>query len=258
MAREKREKRPKRTAAPEMRPSQAERSPDVAPEYPAEKREGGRWTKGGPSPCPGGRGLASVQLARKVREVVNVDELVRGLWEVATGRARFTCVEIGRVAPAAEGAPAVDGPITYKAWPSPELQLAAKRELRAWGWGKGFPAAADLLEEREPLAGPVEMDEAALLRHGMEATAGILAELRGHVAAGGLPDPQLVQGLRGALEALASIHKQRQAVEAQDEVSRMSLEQVVAQALAKMPAEVLEAELARRRSPAADAGGSAS
>lgn len=249
MSEQQKKPRRKRAARPEIRPGQAApRAPDAAPEYPEEKRAGGRWTKGGPSPCPGGRGLASVQLARRVRELVDVDELIQGLWAMATGRARFQYVEIGRVA-GPEGAPAVDGPITYEAGPSPELQLAARRELRQWGFGKGFPAAADLLEAREQVAVPAGVDEATLLQQGLEATAGILAELRGHVAAGGLPDAQLVQGLRGALEALASIHKQRKAVEAMDEVSRMTLEQVVGQALAKMPAEVLEAELARRKAP---------
>lgn len=234
---------------PEIRPSQASapRAPDAAPEYPPELRDGGRWTKGGPSPFPGGRGLASVKLARRVREIVDLDELIRGTWEIATGRARFQYVEIGRVASATEGAPAVDGPIVYEAGPSPELQLAARRELRQWGYGKGFPAAADLIEAREPATEPMELDEAALLRQGLEATAGILSELRGHVRAGGLPDPQIVQGLRGALEALASIHKQTREVERMDPVSRMPLDQVLAAALEKMPAAVLEAELARRK-----------
>jgi hypothetical protein len=249
-----RKPRAKRGAQPEIRPSQVEppESPPAEPEgppaaelYPYELRKGGQWSKGGPSPCPGGRGLASVQLARIVRRIADPERLARKVESIAMGTAQFRIVHIGRVDKDK------DGPIVVTEGPSPELQLAAARELRAWGWGKGFPAAADLLEApAEPQgqsAAPTEPDASDMLGQALTATAGILSGIHAHVLAGGQPSAELVRELRGTLEALASIHKQQAEVEKRDAVARMGLSEIMATALAQLPEDAIRAELERRR-----------
>lgn len=241
-------RRGKRAAQPEIRPSQVNASPPepeatpAAELYPYELRRNGQWSRGGPSPCPGGRGLASVQLARIVRRIADPEKLVRRVESIAMGTAQFRIVHIGRVDKDK------DGPITVDEGPSPELQLAASRELRAWGWGKSFSAAADLLEAspEEKAQGPADPDASDMLAQALTATAGILSGIHAHVQAGGQPSAELVRELRGTLEALAAIHKQQAEVEKRDAVAKMGLAEIMAAALAQLPEAQLRAELERR------------
>ncbi len=227
--------------APEFRQDSGPETPEV-PEYPAEAREGGRWTAGGPSPCPGGRGLANTRFARRVREATkDGGDIVDFHLEVLGGTAKMNeVVSVKDV-----------GPVLFERGPNiTERQMSAKA-LREWGWGKALPSSQ--MVDPDELERPAATDgsPAAVLDVASTALAEVVLTIRAMVQQGALPSPELVQALGTTSSAFATLAKERRELDKADPASKLPTEELRKQALAAMSEDELREELQRRKAGAA-------
>lgn len=207
------------------------------PEYPAESRESGKWTAGGPSPCPGGRGLASTRFARRVREATkDGEDIVSFHLGVLDGTKKMNeVVSVKDV-----------GPVLFERGPNiTERQMSAKA-LREWGWGKALPSSQ--MVDPDELERPAATDgsPAAVLDVASTALAEVVLTIRAMVQQGALPSPELVQALGTTSSAFATLAKERRELDKADPASKLPTEELRKQALAAMSEDELREELRRR------------
>ena len=168
--------RPKRkTTRPEFRDDSGGAAPTSPAEYPVEAREGGRWTKGGPSPCPGGRGLANTRFARRVREATKDGaDIVDFHLRVLSGDARMD--EVVNVKDS--------GPTLFERGPNIFERQTSAKSLREWGWGKALPSSQ--------MVDPEELEQVPTADASPGAVLDVVGVLEGCVQLVDMPDQTLV------------------------------------------------------------------
>ena len=213
-----------------------------AVEYPAEARDGrGRWTKDGPSPCPGGRGLAGQRFSRYVREVTGNGQLLADrLVAIVQGSVQVEEIHVVRQ-PGKEAGEKLE---TVRRPPNVREVTDAARALKEWGLGKAV-ASSQMVDPAELGEAPaVSTEPAALLLEARETLAALLGLLRRLVQAGEAPSTELIQAVREATVTFQQLEKERRAQEAAQGVEGLAAEQLVEQLMGQLPPALLGQALA--------------
>lgn len=218
-----------------------------APEVP--RSATGQWVQGGPSPCPGGRGLANANLARAIRDATNNGAtLVQVHLAIVELRARVVEAHVVRQ-PGKESGEEIR--LVERPPSVAEVQRSAEA-LRTWGWGKALSGSQLVLPEEVSLSPAATTPEALAARAG--STLARLLELTVAQAEGGMmPSAELLGALGTTASAVATLQKEaREAAKEAAEAERKAREaaeehpeeELVAAAMAETDPDVVGQALA--------------